>query len=89
MTLARFAEELNGLFPGSPPLSDATGISGRFDMTISFSPVGLVQSAAGEPDGAISLFDALKGQLGLKVERRKVMAPVLIVDHVNATPTEN
>jgi uncharacterized protein (TIGR03435 family) len=95
MTLTRFAEQLNGFFPGSPPMSDATGISGRFDMTINFSPVGLVQAVpsesgeAPEPTGAISLFDALKGQLGLKVETRKLMAPVLIVDHVNATPTEN
>jgi uncharacterized protein (TIGR03435 family) len=95
MTVARFAEQLNGLFPGSPPLSDATGISGRFDMTIHFSPVGVVQAVAGapgeasDPTGAISLYDALKGQLGLKVESRKVMAPVLIVDHVNAVPTEN
>lgn len=95
MTLTRFAEELNGLFPGSPPLSDATGISGRFDMTIHFSPVGLVQAVPGEageasePTGAISLFDALRGQLGLKVETRKVMAPVLIVDHVDPMPTGN
>jgi uncharacterized protein (TIGR03435 family) len=95
MTLTQFAEQLNGLFPGAPPMTDTTGISGRFDMTINFSPAGLVRavpSAPGEvsdPTGAISLFDALKGQLGLKVETRKVMAPVLIVDHVNATPTEN
>jgi uncharacterized protein (TIGR03435 family) len=95
MTLAQFAEQLNGLFPGSPPRADATGISGRFDMTINFSPGGLIQTGPGEPGeateptGAISLVDALKGQLGLKVESRKVIAPVLIVDHVNATPTEN
>jgi uncharacterized protein (TIGR03435 family) len=95
MTLARFAEQLNGLFPGSPPWTDATGIAGKFDMTINFSPAGLIQAVrsepgeATEPTGAISLSDAMKGQLGLKVEPRKVMAPVLIVDHVNATPTEN
>jgi uncharacterized protein (TIGR03435 family) len=95
MTLTQFAEQLNGLFPGAPPMTDATGISGRFDMTVNFSAAGLVRavsSAPGEvsdPTGAISLFDALKGQLGLKVEIRKVMAPVLIVDQVNATPTEN
>jgi uncharacterized protein (TIGR03435 family) len=64
-------------------------------MTINFSPAGLVQAVpsesgeAPEPTGAISLLDALKGQLGLKVETRKVMAQVLIVDHVNSTPTEN
>ena len=95
MTIAQFAAQLNGFFPGSPPMADETGISGRFDMTISFSPSGLVQNIpadAGqpsEPNGAISLSDALKGQLGLKMERRKVLAPVLIVDRVNATPTEN
>ncbi|HWF09193.1 MAG TPA: TIGR03435 family protein [Bryobacteraceae bacterium] len=95
MTLAQFAEQLNGFFPGSPPRTADTGSSERYDMTINFSPSGLVEAApsepgvAPEPTGAISLLDALKGQLGLKVETRKVMAPVLIVDHVNATPTEN
>ena len=95
MTLTQFAAQLNGFFPGSPPMVDATGISGRFDMTISFSPSGLSQAApteAGqpsEPTGAISLFDALNGQLGLKVKSRKVMAPVLIVDRVDEIPTEN
>ena len=95
MTLAGFAEQLNGFFPGSPPMTDATGISGRFDMTISFSPIGLAHALpsepgeASDPTGAISLFDALKSQLGLKVESRKISAPVLIVDYVNATPTEN
>jgi uncharacterized protein (TIGR03435 family) len=64
-------------------------------MTINFSPAGLVQELSvepgelSEPSGVISLFDALKRQLGLKVKTRKVMAPVLIVDRVNATPTEN
>jgi uncharacterized protein (TIGR03435 family) len=95
MTLTQFADQLNGFFPGSPPITNATGISGRFDMTINFSPSGVVQPAptdpgqASEPTGAISLFDALKGQLGLKVESRKVMAPVLIVDRVNDKPTDN
>ncbi len=82
-------------FPVRPLISEATGISGRFDMTINFSPIGVVQPVSSEagqpsvPSGAISLSDALKGQLGLKVESRKVMAPTLVIDHVNETPTEN
>lgn len=99
MTLAQFAAQLSAFFPGSPPMTDATGISGKFDMTINFSPGGLVQALSSalpgeagqpsEPTGAISLFDALKNQLGLKAESKKVMAPVLVVEHVNETPTEN
>jgi uncharacterized protein (TIGR03435 family) len=94
-TLAQFASQLNTFFPGAPPITDATGIAGRFDMTINFSPAGVLQAGPGgggqppEPTGAISLSEAIRGQLGLKVESRKVMAPVLVVDRVNATPTAN
>jgi uncharacterized protein (TIGR03435 family) len=41
------------------------------------------------PNGTISIFEALRRQLGLKLESRKVMAPVLVVDHVNEKPTAN
>jgi uncharacterized protein (TIGR03435 family) len=44
---------------------------------------------ASEPDGTISIFEALEKQLGLKLESRKVMGPMLVIDHVDETPTEN
>jgi uncharacterized protein (TIGR03435 family) len=77
---------------------DSTGLAGRYDMTINFSPPGVVESirvpgaggdAAAEPDGAISLSEALNRRLGLKLQSRKVMAPMLVIDHVNEMPTEN
>ncbi len=98
MTLAQFAAELNELFVELPPVMDSTGIAGRYDMTINFSPSRLLASvgvpgaggeAASEPNGAISFAEALNRQLGLKLESRKVMAPVLVIDHVNEMPTEN
>ena len=99
MTVAEFAGQLNTLFPGSPPFVDQTGLTGRYDMTINFSPAGVLsnsaparangEAAAPEPTGAISLQDALNAQLGLKVQARKVSAPVIVVEHVNDTPTEN
>lgn len=46
-------------------------------------------AAASEPNGAISFSEALNRQLGLKLESRKVLAPVLVIDHVNEMPTEN
>jgi uncharacterized protein (TIGR03435 family) len=56
MTLAQFAEQLNGFFPGSPPMTDATGIAGKFDMTINFSPAGLVQAVRSDPGEATERF---------------------------------
>jgi uncharacterized protein (TIGR03435 family) len=41
------------------------------------------------PSGALSLFDALVKQLGLKLETQKRPTPVLVIDHVNQKPTDN
>ncbi|MEO8097764.1 MAG: TIGR03435 family protein [Acidobacteriota bacterium] len=41
------------------------------------------------PTAALSLFDAVNQQLGLKLELRKRPMPVLVVDHIDEKPTEN
>jgi uncharacterized protein (TIGR03435 family) len=84
---------------------DATGLEGGFDFTFSFSPAGIFQVNQGRseesgasagpvpeaslPSGAISLFDALNKQLGLKLEMQKRPTPVLVIDHINQKPTDN
>jgi bla regulator protein BlaR1 len=99
MTLTQFAAQLNNELFGMPPVVDSTGLVGRYDFTINFSPSSALpngpapgapgDAAAAEPNGAISLAEALSGQLGLKLQSRKVMAPVLVIDHVNTAPTGN
>ena len=102
VTLDQFAAELTIIDGGDPHrmpmVENAAGIEGRYDITINFSPGAVVSAltpsnpnndAASEPNGAIPLFEALDRQLGLKLEARKVMAPVLVIDHVNEMPTEN
>ena len=99
MTLAQFADELNKMLYGFLPIADETGIQGRYDMTINFTPPAAIRDpglpgptaepVAPEPDGTISIFEAVSKQLGLKLQPRKVKAAVLVVDHVNETPTEN
>jgi uncharacterized protein (TIGR03435 family) len=113
MTMARFVAELskptaeeNPILLDFPPIVDATGLDGRYDMTINFSPPPVIlgriewkggsQSAgapgaglAADPDGLISIFEALDRQLGLKLESRKVMGTVLVIDRVEEKPTEN
>jgi uncharacterized protein (TIGR03435 family) len=100
MTLAEFAYALstwssdeNPILFDFPPVADATGIDGRYDMTIHFTPPRRApnpnQEAASEPDGTITIYDALRQQLGLKLEARKIGAAVLVIDHVEESPTEN
>ena len=44
---------------------------------------------ASDPNGALSIFDAISKQLGLKLEQRKRPVPVLVIDHIEEKPTAN
>jgi uncharacterized protein (TIGR03435 family) len=46
-------------------------------------------SATSDPNGALTLFDAVSKQLGLKLEKQRRPAPVLVIDHIQEKPTEN
>lgn len=97
VTMAQFAEQIP-YFAGvevNAPVADATRIKGSFDLTLSFSPPGLVQAAnqqaaagapASDPSGVLSLSDALARQLGLKLETDKRALPVLVIDHIEENP---
>jgi uncharacterized protein (TIGR03435 family) len=45
--------------------------------------------AASDPNGALSLLDALPKQLGLKLEMQKRPVPTLVIDHIDQKPSEN
>jgi uncharacterized protein (TIGR03435 family) len=46
-------------------------------------------AVASDPTGAVTLFEAVEKQLGLKLEAKKRPTPVLVIDHVEQKPTEN
>jgi len=48
------------------------------------APGGAVE--ASEPSSAISLFDAVERQLGMKLEMHKRALPVLVIDHIEEKP---
>jgi len=72
------------------PVVDQTGLTGRYDMTITFTPddslfngnpLGFPKPAEGvEP--APHFFDAIQQQLGLKLTAEKTQVDVLAIDHV-------
>jgi uncharacterized protein (TIGR03435 family) len=103
MTMARFAGMLQGLAPGyiHTPVLDATGLEGSWDFTLTFSSIGQLRGGPGgnapeaanteasDPNGALSLPDAIAKQLGLKLEQTKRPVNVLVIDHIEPKPTEN
>jgi uncharacterized protein (TIGR03435 family) len=46
-------------------------------------------AATSDPNGALSLFEAVSKQLGLKLEKQRRPTPVLVIDHIEEKPTEN
>jgi uncharacterized protein (TIGR03435 family) len=52
-------------------------------------PSGGATPTASDPNGALSLFDAISKQLGLKLVKEKRPAPVLVIDHIDEKPTDN
>lgn len=87
------------------PVLDATGIEGGWDFALTFSrnagmmmgggrggDVGRADGAmplASDPTGALTLFEAVEKQLGLKLEMHKRSMPVIVIDHMEQKPTEN
>ena len=100
MTMAQFAQQLQGLESGDFPneVADATGLHGAWDFTLSYTPSYQLRdtgqpsgdaTAASTPNGGISIFDAVSKQLGLKLEMRKRVMPVLVIDHMEDKPADN
>jgi uncharacterized protein (TIGR03435 family) len=69
---------------------DRTGLTGRYDYELKWTPVGRAGGAApveNDPDRP-SIFTALQEQLGLKLEPQRAPIEVLVIDGA-AMPTEN
>jgi uncharacterized protein (TIGR03435 family) len=50
---------------------------------------GAADQGASDPNGAVSLFEAVRRELGLKLEKVRRPVPVLVIDHVDENPTPN
>ena len=100
VTLSQFATLLENMANGyvRAPIKEATGIEGNWDFSITFSAVGLLPGAqfdpnkssdANDPNGSVTLPEAIQKQLGLKLEMGKRPLPVLVIDHIDEKPTDN
>jgi uncharacterized protein (TIGR03435 family) len=58
---------------------DRTGLTGRYDFEVNYSPA-FSDAPDGNADGGPSLFTALKEQLGLALQSDKAFLPVTVID---------
>ena len=69
------------------PIDDRTGLTGRFDLDVTFLPQA-GGPAPRDPGDAPFIFNAVQEQLGLKLEPAKTPIEVLVIDAIER-PTEN
>jgi len=85
-SLSEFADRLSGpVFKLGRPVVDMTGMKGVYDFTLSWTPDG----APSEGRSGASIFTVLEEQLGLKLEARKIVFRILVVDHADKEPSGN
>jgi uncharacterized protein (TIGR03435 family) len=91
-TLALFAGSLPGLGRLDRAVVDQTGLSGRYDFSLEWAPepnraAGTNGDAPAEIPGP-NFLEAMRQQLGLKLEPAKAPLRVLVIDHIER-PSEN
>jgi uncharacterized protein (TIGR03435 family) len=99
MTMEQFGDQIRRALPGpGSPVVDSTGLEGGWDFAFTFVyPRGGAGDpaqqgaapAASDPDGGMTIIEALEKQLGLKLETQKRPMTVTVIDHVEQTPTDN
>ena len=84
-------------------VANKTGLAGSYDFTLYYTSARKLRAdtaaadaaakqaedAASAPTGGLSVVDAFRKELGLRLERQPGTYPALILDHIEQTPTEN
>jgi uncharacterized protein (TIGR03435 family) len=83
-TLAALGDRLRSLAPAylDHPVVDLTGLNGSWDFALSWSPKSQVGGRADDPNGSLTVFEAVDRQMGLRLEGgQKHPVPVIVVEH--------
>jgi bla regulator protein BlaR1 len=91
-TMALLAESLGRMGGGERPVVDRTGITDRIDYRLEWTlePNSLLPSGVEvQPDpDPVTFMDAVREQLGLKLQPTKTPLRILVIDHIER-PSEN
>jgi len=67
---------------------DKTGLTGKYDFTLKWTPDTAQGADSTGTDTGLSLFTALQEQLGLRLESTKAPVDIIVIDHVEL-PSSN
>jgi uncharacterized protein (TIGR03435 family) len=84
--LSKLAEQLSDLLRAF--VHDRTGMTQNYYFSLKFQRPDTVGDV-GSDSGAPMLFDALETELGLRLQKGKGLAEILVVDRVDKLPAEN
>jgi uncharacterized protein (TIGR03435 family) len=87
VTMNRLAQFLSRML--DHPVIDKTGSQGVFDIDLHYAWEDLTATAPKQPSNGPSIYTALQEQLGLKLQSEKLPVEVVVVDHLERTPTGN
>jgi uncharacterized protein (TIGR03435 family) len=78
---------------------DKTGLTGKYDFTLEYAAAAMIPTSPSVTLGAGTvdipsesgpdLEGAVQEQLGLKLESKKALVDVMVLDHIDKVPTEN
>lgn len=84
--MREFADYMAG--PMEAPIVDETGLDGKYDFTLDFTNYLAADDRVMHREMTGVLIAAMQGELGIKLEGRKSMVDVMIIDHAEK-PSEN
>ncbi|MGD0799564.1 MAG: TIGR03435 family protein [Acidobacteriaceae bacterium] len=105
VTMAQFADLLSAVARGDikTRVVDKTGLTDSYNFSLSYTGASRLrlQEAAAQAEAAkageatvgpvegLSIDDAVRKELGVRLEKQPLPLPLLILDHIDQTPTEN
>jgi uncharacterized protein (TIGR03435 family) len=105
VTMAQFADLLSAVARGDIKnrVVDKTGLTGSYDFSLSYTGSGRLRQQEAEAQAAakqageatagpvegLAIDDAVRKELGVRLEKQPLPLPFLILDHIDQAPTEN
>lgn len=83
MTIREWGDYISG--PLQMPVVDETGLPGKYDFVIDFTPYlpDAKNMGPDRPDTTSILMAAMEGELGIKMKTRKTPVDIMVIDHVD------